>query len=90
MFGQFKLNKYKKYIVGFAYDYFLADFGNVGMRTYIVIYKNSIYSFIKFRTFTAENVEQFRFIIEQGYKPLCYWSYLNNKNDKTKNLAKIG
>ena len=88
MFGQFKLNKYKKYIVGFAYDYFLADFGYAGMRTYIVIYKDDVYSFVKFRTFYAENVSQFKFIIEQGYQPLSYWAKLNEKNDKTKNLAK--
>ena len=90
MFGNFKLHRYKQYIVGFAYDYFLADFGNAGMRTYIVIYKNDIYSFIKFRTFYAEDVSQFKFIVDQGYQPLSFWAKQNNKyNDKTKNLAKM-
>lgn len=87
MFEQFKLNKYKRYIIGFAYDYFLADFGKAGMRTYIVIYKNEVYSFVKFRTFYADNISQFKFIIDQGYKHLSDWAKLNNKIDKIKNLA---
>jgi len=88
MFGQFKLNKYQKYVVVFAYEYFLADFENVGMRTYIVIYKNDIYSFVKFRTFYANNASQFKFIVDQGYQPLNYLVKLNVEKNKTKNLVK--
>lgn len=89
MFEQSKLKKYSKYIVGFAYDYFLCDLGSFGMQTYLVLYKDNNYSFIKFRTFRAATIKEFNCLINHDYHHLSYWAAFNNKDDiQIKNLAK--
>ena len=86
------LNKYRKSIVGFAYEYFTPEHYSYGVKTYIVIKKGNYHSFVNYEIHKLSLKEDFKLVcqtlINLGYQPLSYWTDLNNTITNGKQYTK--
>lgn len=88
MFEQYKLKKYAKNMVGFAYLR-MDTTPYAKFEIYLVVKKDNEYKFIKFKKFDVGLLsvkEMEEDLLEKGYHPLPYYFRKNNVIDMNKAL----
>lgn len=92
MFENYLINKYTKYIVGFAYETGCRING-YEVRTYFVLEKDDKIKVVKLRIYKELVESQKKKLIsdleEQGYEPLASLITEKNKKNKKKSLFRI-
>lgn len=88
MFEQYKLNKYNKKIIGFAYyRYKIGSYYE--FQIFLVVKDDDEYKFVKFKRYKVyedEEKGEIKKLLSQGYQPLSYYFDKSTKRDKAKSL----